>query len=176
VGLAAVRDAVRRQAGDITIDSAPGRGTTFRIRLPMTVSIVRALLVRADDETYAIPLSAVAESRKLTAVDGHEVNHADVIRWRDRLVPIVDLGVHFGTRPAPRKAGYLIAVQLGPRARALAADLIIGVEDVVVRRLDPIVGRAPGVGGSTVLGDGRPILILDPRGLMDIDLTSRVAA
>lgn len=176
VGLAAVRDAVRRQGGDIVIDSVPGQGTAFRMRLPMTVSIVRALVVRADHETYAVPLTAVAESRKLSPGDGHDIHHRAVIRWRDRLVPVVDLGVQFGTRSASRAAGYLVVVQLGARARALAADVILGVEEVVVRRLDPMVGRPAGVGGSTVLGDGRPILILDPRGLMELAVRAREAA
>lgn len=176
VGLAAVRDAVRRQQGDIEIHSTPGRGTTFRLRLPMTVAIARALLVNADGEIYALPLAAVVESRRLRRGERHEMNGAAVVKFRDRLLPLVDLGFQFGTRPAPREEGYLLVVQAAGRTRAVAVDAIAGMQEVVVRRLDGVVGRPAGVGGSTVLGDGRPILILDPRGLMELAPFYREAA
>jgi two-component system chemotaxis sensor kinase CheA len=176
VGLAAVREAVRCQGGEVDILSTPGRGTTFRLRLPMTVSIARVLLVRADGETYAIPMTAIVESRRLRAGDAHDVNHARVLEWRERLIPMLDAGQLFGTVPGPRAEGYLVVLQTGGRERALAVDAIDGVQEIVVRRLDPIVGSPAGVGGTTVLGDGRPILILDPRGLMEAEPFHREAA
>jgi two-component system chemotaxis sensor kinase CheA len=169
VGLAAVREAVQRQGGEIEIVTELGKGTTFLLRLPLTVSIARALLVEADGEVYAVPLMAVAESRRLRNGDGHKVNNAGVLQWRDELVSLLDLGLHFETAVTPRSEGYVIVVKGGSRHRGLLADAILGVQEVVVKSLDPIVGQPAGVGGSTVLGDGRPILILDPRKLVDVE-------
>lgn len=168
VGLSAVRDAVRRQGGRIEVRSEQGRGTAFRLWLPLSVTIARSLLLRADGELYALPLSLVVESRRLRADDGHEVNGAGVMRWRDETIAMLDLGVRFGTRAAWRRDGYVIVVEAAGKRRGLVADAIIGLQEVVVRGLDPICGRAAGIAGSTVLGDGRPILILDARTLVDM--------
>ena len=165
VGLSAVRDAVRRQGGRIEVHSEQGRGTAFRLWLPLSVSIARALLLRADGELYALPLSLVVESRRMRAEEGHEVNGRGVMRWRGETIALLDIGVRFGTRPAWRREGYAIVVEVAGKRRALMADAICGLQEVVVRGLDPILGRAQGLAGSTVLGDGRPILILEPRTL-----------
>lgn len=173
VGLAAVREAVLRQGGRITVHSEIGRGTTFQLWLPLSVSIARALLLRADDELYALPLALVVDSRRLRPADSHDVNHAGVIRWREGMLPLLDLGCHFGTRPERRRDGYVVVVEAAGKRRGLVADRIQGLQEVVVKGLDPICGRPVGVAGSTVLGDGRPILILDPRSLVDATVFDR---
>ena len=165
VGLSAVRDAVRRQGGRIEVQSELGRGSAFRLWLPLSVSIARALLLRADGELYALPLAQVVESRRLQAGEGHEVNGRGVMRWRGETIALLDIGARFGTRPDWRREGYAIVVEVAGKRRALMADAICGLQEVVVRGLDPILGQAAGLGGSTVLGDGRPILILEPRTL-----------
>ena len=165
VGLSAVRDAVRRQGGRIEVQSERGTGTAFRLWLPLSVSIARALLLRADGELYALPLAQVIESRRVRDGEGHEVNGRGVMRWRGETIALLDIGVRFGTRPAWRRDGYAIVVEVAGKRRALMADAICGLQEVVVRGLDPILGQAAGIGGSTVLGDGRPILILEPRTL-----------
>jgi len=167
VGLAAVRDAVRRQGGRIEVRSERGRGTAFRLWLPLSVSIARALLLRADGELYALPLALVLESRRLLEREGHEVNGTGVMRWRDETIAMLDLGVRFGTRETWRRTGYVVVVEAGGKRRGLVADAICGLQEVVVRGLDPICGRSEGIAGSTVLGDGRPILILDARSLVE---------
>jgi two-component system chemotaxis sensor kinase CheA len=168
VGLSAVREAVHRQGGRIEVRSERSRGTAFRLWLPLSVTIARSLLLRADGELYALPLSLVVESRRLKADDGHELNGGGVMRWREETIAMLDLGVRFGTRHTWRREGYVIVVEAAGKRRGLVADAIIGLQEVVVRGLDPICGRAPGIAGSTVLGDGRPILILDARTLVDL--------
>jgi len=164
-----VRDAVRRQGGQIEVQSTVGRGSVFRLRLPLSVSIVRSMLLRTDGELYALPLLHIVESRRLNEGDDHEVNRAGVIRWRDAVIPLLDLGCHFGTAARRRRAGYAVIIEAFGRHRGLVADAILGMQEVVVRGLDPILGRPVGVFGSTVLGDGRPILILDPRSLVQVE-------
>jgi two-component system chemotaxis sensor kinase CheA len=168
VGLSAVRDAVRGGGGEVHVHSIPGEGTTFELRLPLSVSIVRALLLEADGEWYGLPLTAVVEGRRLEAGDRHEVNRTGVMSWRDETISLLDLGAQFGTRRDGRREGYAVVIEAGGHRRGLVADAIRGLQEVVLKRLDPIV--------STILGDGRPILMLDPRVLARLDLSVREAA
>ena len=176
VGLSAVLNAVRREGGEIQVTSEKGRGTAFHLRLPLSVSITRTLLVNVDEEIYALPLTAVVESRKLLPGDGHEVNNAGVIHWRDAVLPLLDLGNHFGTSDAIRDEGYAIIINAAGKHRGITVDQILGIQEIVVRPLDATVGSPVGIGGSTVLGDGRPILILDPKGLAECEPFVREAA
>jgi two-component system chemotaxis sensor kinase CheA len=168
VGLSAVQEAVRRRGGRIEVASQPGRGTSFCLRLPLSVSIAPALLLRVDAEEYALPLTSVVESQRLRPSDRHNVNGAGVWTWRDQLIPLLDLGHALGTAGEIRDHGHVIVVEAAGKHRALLVDEIRGIQEVVVKGLDTIVGTPPGIGGSTVLGDGRAILILDPRGLVEM--------
>ncbi len=165
VGLSAVKKSVERHGGRVEIRTQRGLGTNFSLRLPVTASILRSLLLRVDAEDYALPLSAVVESTRLAAQDGHQVNQARVMRWRDKLIPILDLGLTFGTAQEPREEGFVIVIEISGRFRGLAIDDLVGIRDIVVKGLDSIVGQPRGISGSTVLGDGRVIMILDPASL-----------
>ena len=176
VGLSAVRDAVRRQGGEIDVSSTDGVGSEFTMRLPLSVSIARCLLLEADRELYAVPLSAVAQTRRLEAGDGAELNHAGVMRWRDSVISVLDIGDLFETRNGRRESGYVVVLEGAGRHRAVLVDHIRGLHEVVVKGLDRVVGAAPGIAGATVLGNGRPILVLDPRGLVTVEPFVRKAS
>jgi two-component system, chemotaxis family, sensor kinase CheA len=169
MGLSAVQEAVRRLGGSVEVSSEKGEGTRFHLSLPLTVSITRALLVRADGEEYAFPLQNIIETVELSGEEGHEINHSGVLKWRRRMVPLLDLGCIFGTAKAPRRKGYAVILRADRKHRGFIADSISGSREIVVKELDPVVGRAPGISGGTVLGDGRIILIMDPRGLVSIN-------
>lgn len=162
VGMAAVKDSVESHGGRIEIQSHRHVGTTFTIRLPVTASILRSILLRADGEDYALPLTAVVEALRPAEQERHQVNGAPVLKWRRQLVPIIDLGQHFDTRPSLRPLGSPIIIEINGRFRALLVDDIVGIRDIVVKGLDSLVGRPAGISGSTILGDGRVIMILDP--------------
>jgi len=168
MGLASALDAVRRVCGGVEVSSEEGMGTLFRIRLPLTVSIVRALLLRADGEEYALPVSAVIESRRLQPGDLHTVNHAGVLPWRGDLIPLLDLGCAFQTSRAPRDSGYVVVIEADGKYRGLVADEVAGLREIVVKEIDPVLGAWPGLSGTTILWDGRAVLILDPRGLASL--------
>ncbi len=168
VGLGAVRGAVERRGGRIEVASTEGAGCLFRLTLPLSASITRALLLRCDAELYALPLRAVIEGLRFLPGQVHEVNGAGVLRWRGRVLPALDLGCSFGTAAARRASGCAVVIEEGRRRRALLVDDIQGVREIVVKPLDPIVGRGDGFAGSTVLGDGRAVLILDAPGLLDL--------
>ena len=166
IGLSAVQEAVQRHGGGVEVASQPGAGTLFRLRLPLSASITRAMLVRADGEDYALPVRAVIESQRLTPGDLHEINGAGVLRWRGGVLPALDLGLAFGTARARRREGYAVVIEDNGRSRALIADQVLGLREIVVKGLDPVLGAPAGLAGSTILGDGRAVLILDPAGLL----------
>ncbi|HYN22702.1 MAG TPA: chemotaxis protein CheW, partial [Thermoanaerobaculia bacterium] len=168
VGLAAVRQAVARRGGRVEVFSEEGVGTLFRLRLPLSVSITRVLLLASDGEDYVLPLSAAIENVELAPEKVNEINGALVLSWRGNLIPLLDLGYCFGTAADRRRQGYAVVIEVRGVFRAIAVDRIQGIREVVVRGLDELAGDPRGVAGTTILGDGMPVLILDPAGLMDL--------
>lgn len=166
VGLSAVKRSVEGHGGRIRVRSRQGFGTTFSLHLPVTASILRVLLVRADEETYALSLTAVSETVHFHERDAHEVNQSAVLRWRGQLVPLLDLGVAFGSRGQIRGDGFVMVIEINGRLRGLLIDSLVGIRDIVVKGLDTIVGKHVGISGATILGDGRVIMILDPSSLV----------
>lgn len=173
IGLAVVREAVSRRGGRIEVFSEEGQGTVFRLRLPLSVSILRALLVASDGEDYALPLGATAETFRLDPAQVHEINGALVIRRRDGLVPLLDLGFCLGTSAVRRRDGYAVLLEADGDCRAVGVDHIRGIREVVVRRLDVFATNHPAVAGSTILGDGRAVLLLDPAALARLSPLAR---
>jgi len=167
VGLAAVQDAVVRHGGRIEVFSEEGVGTLFRLRLPLAVSITRVLLLECDGEEYVLPLLSVVESVELTAEKVQEIDGGLFLAWRGGLIPLLDLGCCFGTSPVRRSSGHAVVLEVRNAYRALAVDHIHGIREVVVRSLDDLGGRHPGVAATTILGNGRAALILDAAGLVE---------
>lgn len=165
IGLAAVQEAVNRRGGRIEVFSEEGLGTLFRLHLPLSVSIIRALLIASDGEEYALPLGTMEETFRFASDQVHVINGGMVIERRGRLVPLLDLGFCFGTSPVRRRHGYGVALAAEGGRRILGVESIQGIREVVVNPLDPLVSRHPAVAGSTILGDGRAVLLLDPTGL-----------
>lgn len=163
-----MKKSVERHGGRVAVRSRRHVGTYFLLRLPLSASILRSLTMRTDGEDYALPLTAVAETLRPRPEDRHEINHAGVVRWRRRIVPILDLGCAFGTAGQPRTGGVFILIEINGRYRAVAVDEVVEIRDIVVKSLDNIVGDPVGISGSTVLGDGRVIMILDPTALATI--------
>ncbi|MDA8017101.1 MAG: chemotaxis protein CheW [Thermoanaerobaculia bacterium] len=168
VGMAAVKRSVEAHGGRIKVQSEPGMGTSFALHLPVSASILRSLLLTVDGEDYALPLTAVTETLLRENETLHEMNRAAVVRWRHQVLPLLDLGDAFETATGVREKGFIIVVDVNGRLRGLVADRLVGIRDIVVKGLDRIVGQPSGISGSTILGDGRVIMILDPAGLVTI--------
>lgn len=167
MGMDAVLSRTRTLGGSVEILTAPGRGSTFTMRLPMTLAIVRALLARVGNERYAIPLAGIAETvefhpDRLAALEGRE---AYVLR--DTLVPTVRLRDKLGVT-GPRPAGRVpaVIVEVGERRAALVVDALMGQQEIVVEPFDAPKGTLPVFSGATILGDGAPALIVDPAALV----------
>lgn len=175
VGLSAAQESVRRIGGELDVSADTGRGTLFRLRLPLSVSVTRALLMRVDGEEYALPLSAIAESVRFSESEAHVINGSGVLTWRDRVVPVLDLGVAMGSRCGSiRPSGYIVVMEVDSKNRGVAVDDLTGIREIVVKQLGDVPGTHRGIAGATILGDGRVLLIVDPKGLAS--MSPRVVA
>ncbi|MGH7628172.1 MAG: chemotaxis protein CheA [Gemmatimonadales bacterium] len=166
VGLDAAAAAIHDLGGSIEVRSAPGEGTAFLLSLPLTLAIVRSLIVEVDRERFAVPLSHVAETSRVEPEAMHEVGGRGVLMWRGSAVGVADGGMLLGTAMRPANRDYCVVLFAGARRRALLVDRLVGHQDVVVKGLDPALGRPQLVSGTTILGDGRVACILDPAGVV----------
>ncbi len=166
VGVDVAMTRVRQLGGTLEIRSDLGKGTTFLIRVPLTLAIVRALLADAGGERYALPLAYVAETvefdpRAVTALRSREA-----LVVREQVIPTVHLRdlVASRERPAPSRRPTVI-LEVGERRTALVVDALVGQQDIVVAPFDAPRGMPPYVGGATILADGAPALVLDAAAL-----------
>jgi two-component system chemotaxis sensor kinase CheA len=163
VGMDVVLDGVQRSGGSIEVASRVGVGTRFRLRLPTSVSIAKSVLLETDDREYALPVAAI-----LDTIDLPPETTGGVIEWRERELPLLDLGHAFGSRATPREDGFVVVVEGGGRLVGLVVASTRGPIEIMVRGLDDLLQGLPGVSGSSVLGDGSVVLILDPQGLVSL--------
>jgi len=161
IGLDVVKKTAHDFGGVIEIDSRPGRGTLFSIKLPLTLAIVQALLVEVSGRTFALPLSGVLESLAVAESELHEASGGELFRLRDRLLPVKRLARFFSLPPGEGGGSFLVVVASGERRGGLMVDRLLGQQEIVVKGLDDYLGELPGISGATVLGDGRVALILD---------------
>jgi two-component system chemotaxis sensor kinase CheA len=162
IGLDVVKKVVVSLNGSLDVDSVPGKGTTFTIRLPLTLAIISALMVEVSGRLFAVPLSAVHESVKVDLQDIHSVDSGEIINLRDRLLPVFRLDHYFGlAEREAREQEYLVIIESGDKKGAIIVDRLRGQQEVVIKPMDDYLGDLPGVAGGTVLGDGTVSLILD---------------
>jgi len=168
VGLDVVQSVMTRLKGTVQIETARGRGTTFRLRLPLTLAIIRALMFRVEQRLYALPLNAVAEIARTLEENIHQVEHYDVLQLRDDLLPLLRLGSELpsGTERARRKA-FVLVIKSGERKFGLVVDALEGEGELVIKALDDQSVTTDLVSGASILGDGRVVLILNMVALME---------
>jgi two-component system chemotaxis sensor kinase CheA len=160
VGLDVVRRNVNALSGAIQLESRKGQGTTFTIRLPLTLAIIDGFAVKVGTETYVIPLSSVKECLELPA-EKHSSEEGGVINLRGEALPYVRLRDLFecgGAAPAREK---IIVVEYHGGRAGLAADELLGEQQAVIKPLGRLFQGIRGVSGSTILGNGRVALIMD---------------
>jgi len=166
VGIDVVATAARALGGSIEVRSEEGKGTTFTVRLPVTLAIMRALLARAGEETYALPLTHVAETLDPRPEDIQRVQGRETILLRGRLLPIVRLSEVLGSGATVSHSRVpVIVLEMGERRAGVAVDALLGQQEIVVKSFEAPRGMLPVFSGATILGDGKPALILDAGGL-----------
>lgn len=161
VGMDVVKTNIEKMNGQVYIDSELGKWTKLTIKLPLTLAIMRALVVRLIDELYAIPLNSVIELVKLRESAVKYVDKNEVLLLRDTIIPIVDLTRIFSTYEPGSQEGYLAICRISDKTVAVKIHAVVGQEEVVIKPLGEYLGNIKGVSGATIRGDGRVVLILD---------------
>lgn len=169
VGMDVVRTNIHKLKGIIDIESQIGKGTTFTIKLPLTLAIIQGLLVKVQDETYAIPLSSVVEVVALDPNQVSTINTQEVIRVRQEILPIVRLDKVLKTSVISQSLDkrYVVNVGLGVKRVGLVVEELLGQQEIVIKSLGDYLGSISGIAGSTIMGDGKVIMIIDVAQLLD---------
>jgi two-component system chemotaxis sensor kinase CheA len=162
VGMDVVQSVMHRLKGTVHIDTHAGRGTTFRLKLPLTLAIIKALLFQVQQQLYAIPLNSVVEIARTRESEVHQVDHYEVLQLRDQVLPLVRLGRPRSEDP-DRGANklFVLVTSVGERKFGLIVDGLEGEEELVIKALDDHAVSTDLVSGASILGDGRVVLILN---------------
>ena len=168
VGMDVVRKQIQKLRGSIDIQSRPGEGTTFSLKLPLTLAIIDGLVVGVGEHRYVVPIFSVKELLRPAADAIFTVeNRAQMVLIREKLVPIVRLYDRFGVEPKttdPQKAVFVLA-ESDTRNFCIMVDAVIGKQEIVIKSLGAMFNRVRGVAGGAILGDGHVALIIDPPAL-----------
>jgi two-component system chemotaxis sensor kinase CheA len=175
VGMDVVKKALNNLGGIVDITTRKGQGTTFTIRLPLTLAIIQALLVEVGEEIYAVPLSSVLETLLVNRTDIKTVGGLPMVQLRGNTLPLISLQEKFDL-PAPETASeevFVVVVGFGDKALGLIVDELRGQQEVVIKSLGDFLNNLPGIAGATILGDGKVTLILDIGSLIQDILVTR---
>jgi two-component system chemotaxis sensor kinase CheA len=165
VGMDVVRTSIEGLNGMVTVTTRVGAGSVFTLQLPLTLATFRGLLVESVNAVYAIPLSYVQETGRLDPKLVQTIVDKEVVNLRGTVMPLFRLSV-ISPDAAERSEDFMVVVKVGDRPAALAVDRLMDEQEVVVKSLGRTIGRARGVAGASILGDGEVALILDVGTLM----------
>ena len=168
VGMDVVRTNIEKLNGIITIDSKINEGSTFYLKLPLTLAIIQALLVEVAGETFAIPLASVVETVRITNEEIHSFEGREVLKLRDRVLSLIRLDEAFALDELEQDEIYVVVVALAEKQLGFIVDKLIGQEEIVIKSLGDYLGGNPGIAGATITGDGRVRLILDVAGVIEV--------
>jgi two-component system, chemotaxis family, sensor kinase CheA len=163
VGMDIVKGVMDRLKGSVAIESEVGVGTTFRLKLPLTLAIIKALLFRASERLYAIPLGSVLEITRSKEADIHVVDKHEVVQLRGEVLTLVRLSRLSRSSNGPDAHGrfFIVVITLGDRKFGLVVDNLVGEEELVIKALDDSAIDTDLISGASVLGDGTVVLILN---------------
>jgi two-component system, chemotaxis family, sensor kinase CheA len=163
VGMDAVRTAIKRLGGQVELATEAGKGTTVRFMLPYSVIVSQVMTVRAGEQVFGIPLDTIVETVRVPASRIAPVGSAHAVVLRDRTIPVVYLAGVLGLKPADREPtdAILVVVKVNAGLGALQVDGLGERMEIMLKPLDGLLSGMPGIAGSTLLGDGSVLLVLD---------------
>ena len=169
VGMDVVRSNIQGLSGSVGVHTEPGKGSRFKISLPLTLAIIQALVTSVDERVYVIPLSAVVETFRCDVSDIRSIDGHPAINFRGSVLPLVNLGSMFDRNIRADHydmgSSTFVVVNTGASKVGLVVDKLIGEQEVVIKPLGAFFGDLRGIAGATILGDGRVALILDVVGV-----------
>jgi two-component system chemotaxis sensor kinase CheA len=185
VGMDVVKTNIDAIGGMVDIAFEPGKGTTFSVKIPLTLAIISALIVSVGEQRFAIPQAVVRELVRVRPGSEHAVeiiNGASVLRLRERLLPVVGLANMMQTSDAVADSGFIVVTQIGKQQFGILVGGVLHTEEIVVKPMSSKLKALTLFSGNTILGDGAVVLILDPNGLahaignLDLDEANDEAA
>lgn len=170
VGMDVVKTNIEKLNGIIDIESEKGVGTTQKLKIPLTLAITQALLVAVQEEYYAIPLSSVIETVRVSQDEIYTVDGKSVLRLRDEVLPIVHLADIFKVNFVLESTNevYVVVIGLAEQKMGVIVDYLVGQEEVVIKSLGYYLKGTEGIAGATVRGDGKITMIVDVAAMMDM--------
>lgn len=171
VGMDVVRTNIRKLNGLIELRSEVGFGSEIILKLPLTLAIIQSLLVEVEHEVYSIPLAAVLETLKVENSSFHYIGGQEVLKLRESVLPLLRLQRVFGVSERADKSAqsYIVVIGVAEKRIGLIVTRLLGQQEVAIKSLGKYLAKAPGIAGSTIMGDGRVALIIDPAGLIEMD-------
>ncbi|MBO4825277.1 MAG: chemotaxis protein CheA, partial [Lachnospiraceae bacterium] len=168
VGLDVVKSKIEALSGEVEVKTKLGEGSTWIVRLPLTLAIIQALMVIVGDEKYAISLGSIQTIEDISPSDIKLVQNKEVIQLRGTVIPIIRLSdvVDATSSKSPEDNMVVVIVKKGDRLAGLVVDELIGQQEIVIKSLGKFVSKCKFISGATILGDGEVALILDANALI----------
>lgn len=168
VGLDVVKSNIEALGGDVEVKTELGEGTTFTVRLPLTLAIIQALMVEIGEEKYAIAIGSISNIEDIPVKDIKYVEAQEVIHLRGKVIPLVRMAQVLDTEPKEEEPESLtvVIVQKGESMAGLVVDNLMGQQEIVIKSLGKYMNNNKIISGATILGDGEVALILDVNVLM----------
>jgi two-component system, chemotaxis family, sensor kinase CheA len=168
VGMDVVRANIEQIGGTVDLQSVPGAGTRFTIKIPLTLAIVSALIVEAGGERFAIPQLSVLELVRANSGGEHRIEHikgAPVLRLRNKLLPLLYLKSVLRLGNSDGQEGFIVVTQVGSQIFGIVVDSVFHTEEIVIKPMASKLSHIAAFSGTTILGDGSVIMIVDPKGI-----------
>jgi two-component system chemotaxis sensor kinase CheA len=166
IGMDAVKTAVEGMRGSLELHSTPGKGTMVRLRLPLTLAVIKALLFQVGEKLYALPLSAIAEITKVSMGELTTMSGKDTLLLRDQALSLIRAERLFKIAGHVPEKRFALILRLGGRRVGLLVDRIAGQQELVIKSLQSELSRSGLIAGASILGDGKVVVILDALGVV----------
>ncbi len=178
VGLDVVKTMIANLKGSISVNSAKGKGTSFIIKLPLTLAIIQGLLVRVANQIYSIPIANVIESQRINYSEINHIDNYEIMNVRNEVISVLRLSRLFGLPEtvSDDDSCYIVIVGSQEKKIGVMVDALIGEEDVVIKPLRDKFTSSPGIAGASILGDGSVSLIIDVSQLLDLGVRQETLA
>jgi two-component system, chemotaxis family, sensor kinase CheA len=161
VGMDVVQSVIQRLKATIHVETHVGQGTTFRLKLPLTLAIIKALMFWVEQRLYAIPLNAVSQIARTFESEVHQVDNYEVLQLRNQILPLLRLGRAPAEADRESRKLFILVITVGEKKYGLAVDALEGEEELVIKALDDHTFSTDLVNGASILGDGKVVLILN---------------
>ncbi len=177
VGLDVVRTQIEKLKGSVVISSEKGIGSTFTIKIPLTLAIIQGLLVRVGAEVYSIPIVSVIESQRINVGELKRIDNYEVMTVRDEVISVLRLNRLFNIKTSEESQhAFIVIVGTADKKLGIMVDALIGEEDVVIKPLTDQFVESPGIAGASILGDGSVSLIIDVSQLLALGIKLELTA